>query len=617
MVAVTKPRARAPEARPTAVIYLRVSTKEQAQRGGEAEGFSIPAQREACRRKAEAFGAQVIEEFIDAGESARSAHRPELQRMLGFIKEQRVSFAIVHKVDRLARNRVDDVEINVALTAAGVQLVSCSENIDETPSGMLLHGIMSSIAEFYSRNLATESRKGMLQKAKGGGTPGMAPFGYVNVRERTPEGREVRTVSLDPDRAHWVRWLFERYATAEWTAAMLRDELERLGVTTLPRPNTPSRPLATSQVHNMLKNRYYVGFVSFEGVEYRGNHPKLIDEELYQRVQDVRQARHQSGEKPRVRTHYLKGSIHCGQCGEPLSLEVSRNRLGKYYHYFYCLGRQSLKNGCTFRAAPVDLIEELVEQHWRTVTLPDEHCQQIRQLVWEHIEHVLPRRLEQRDRAKQQLAQLDAESDKLMQAHYQDAVPLELLKSEQQRIALTRGRVERDLSQAELDAKHIEAQLNRCVSLLARAEHHYRAGDSVVRRDLNQGVFEKIYIDDDSIVGADLTAAFQRLMSDDLAGDLRAERTREQTRPVRTSDLYVVRDVPAETAGGGLDMPRDLPRRDRRRRQTVQMRDFLARERPRGVLPWERKNPGPSQVRGSNETLLVAGAGFEPATSGL
>lgn len=67
---------------------------------------------------------------------------------------------------------------------------------------MLLHRIMSSIAEFYSRNLATESRKGMLQKAKGGGTIGVAPFGYLNTRVRTPEGREVRTVATDPERAH-------------------------------------------------------------------------------------------------------------------------------------------------------------------------------------------------------------------------------------------------------------------------------------------------------------------------------------------------------------------------------------------------------------------------------
>src|SRR6185369_18051285 len=101
-----------------ALIYLRVSTKEQASTGGSAEGFSIPAQREACRRKAGSLGAVVIDEFIDAGESARSKNRPELQRMLKYIDGESVDFVIVHKVDRLARNRADDVEISLALTNA-------------------------------------------------------------------------------------------------------------------------------------------------------------------------------------------------------------------------------------------------------------------------------------------------------------------------------------------------------------------------------------------------------------------------------------------------------------------------------------------------------------------
>ena len=160
-----------------AVSYLRVSTREQAERGGTDEGFSIPAQREANARKAESLGARVVAEFVDAGESARSADRPDLQRMLEYIATHQVSYCIVHKVDRLARNRADDVAIHLALRDAGVMLVSASENIDETPSGMLLHGIMSSIAEFYSRNLATETVKGLTQKAAQGGTPNRAPIG--------------------------------------------------------------------------------------------------------------------------------------------------------------------------------------------------------------------------------------------------------------------------------------------------------------------------------------------------------------------------------------------------------------------------------------------------------
>lgn len=201
-----------------AVSYLRVSTREQAERGGTEEGFSIPAQREANTRKAEQIGAVIIEEFIDAGASAKSADRPELMRMIHYVKEHRIAYCIVHKVDRLARNRSDDVAIHLALQQAGVMLVSATENIDQTPSGMLLHGIMSSIAEFYSRNLATEVTKGMTQKAIGGGTIGKAPIGYLNIRTTDALGREERTVEHDPERAPMIEWAFKAYASGNCEA---------------------------------------------------------------------------------------------------------------------------------------------------------------------------------------------------------------------------------------------------------------------------------------------------------------------------------------------------------------------------------------------------------------
>ena len=127
------------------------------------------------------MGALIVKEFADRGESARSANRPELQKMLAYLTQDgQIDYVIVHKLGRLARNRADDVEINRAFDEAGVRLVSTSENIDQTPGGMLLHGIMSSIAEFYSRNLANEVIKGMGEKARNGGAIGRAPLGYLN-----------------------------------------------------------------------------------------------------------------------------------------------------------------------------------------------------------------------------------------------------------------------------------------------------------------------------------------------------------------------------------------------------------------------------------------------------
>lgn len=103
------------------------------------------------------------------------------------------------------------------MSTGGVTLVSATESIDQTPSGgMLVHGIMSSIAEFYSRNLATEVTKGLTQKVAQGGTPpGRAPIGYLNVRRTDDQGREIRTVEVDAERAPLIAWAFERYAEGE------------------------------------------------------------------------------------------------------------------------------------------------------------------------------------------------------------------------------------------------------------------------------------------------------------------------------------------------------------------------------------------------------------------
>ena len=254
-----------------ALTYLRVSTKEQAEMGGEAEGFSIPAQRAACLRKAESLGAVVEEEFVDRGESAKTANRPELMKMLRYVQENAVEYVIVHKVDRLARSRADDVVITMEIKKSGATLVSCSENIDETPSGLLLHGIMSSIAEFYSRNLATEVSKGMVQKAMSGGTIAMAPVGYLHVR-RMVNGREMRTIEVDPERAPHVKWAFETYATGEWTLHQLPDELDERGLRSRPGPRTRRGAWSTAPYTRCCAIPTTSASSRYRGVAYEGKH---------------------------------------------------------------------------------------------------------------------------------------------------------------------------------------------------------------------------------------------------------------------------------------------------------------------------------------------------------
>lgn len=139
----------------------------------------------------------------------------------------------------------------------------------------------------------------------------------MNVRQLA-DGLEGRTVEVDPERGPLMTWAFEAYATGDWTIRGLLAELTRRGLTTVPGPKTPSRPLQMSHLHRLLRHPYYVGLVRYQGVLYQGKHERLVDHDTWQRVRDLLTARNLAGEKQREHPHYLKGSIFCGQCGSRL-----------------------------------------------------------------------------------------------------------------------------------------------------------------------------------------------------------------------------------------------------------------------------------------------------------
>ena len=476
-----------------AVSYIRVSTREQAQRGGSEEGFSLPAQREANKRKAQSMGALVVKEFADRGESARSANRPELQKMLAYLKEDGgIDYVIVHKLDRLARNRADDVEINRAFEEAGVRLVSTSENIDQTPGGMLLHGIMSSIAEFYSRNLANEVIKGMGEKARNGGTLGKAPLGYVNVRGRDEHGREVRTVELDQERAPLLRLAFSEYATGNWTVSQLAKHLAGLGLDVPATPSKPARPITKGRLHTLLRHPYYKGVVQFQGVEYAGKHEPLVDEETWQAVQAVLDS-HRSGERERMHNHFLKSTVVCGQCGSRLLVQNTKNGKGVLYPYFICARRQRLHD-CSFKAVLIEVVEEQMQEVYRRLYVSEADRQEIERYLLAELARIEG----EKDRNVRSLTvrrtNLEDERRRLLQAHYGGAVPLELLKEEQDRLGRELAGIQRQLDAYQADAKLVRAHVEQALDLLEDCYRLYMAAPDHLRKQLNQVFFERVLV---------------------------------------------------------------------------------------------------------------------------
>jgi DNA invertase Pin-like site-specific DNA recombinase len=506
-------RPEAQSGRPVAIAfsYLRVSTKEQARVGGGAEGYSIPAQRDACQKKATQLEAIVEREYVDAGESARSAHREQLQQMLQDIKTVKPDYVIVHKIDRLARNREDDIAINLMLRKHGVKLISCTENIDETPQGKLLYGLLAEIAQFYSGNLAQEVMKGLLRKAEEGGTPFRAPLGYINRRETT-FGVERSWVELDPDRADIIRWCFEQYATGEWSALDLTLAAQAKGLTSRPTAKRPAAPVGDTTMYHILANPYYIGVVRYQGIHYEGKHPPLVEPDVWLAVQDVLAAHNHTGEKDRVHNHYLRSTIYCSSCGGRLVFSQNTGR-GGTYQYFMCVKRKTKRNNCTRPAVRVERIEDGIANHYGAFQVQPDHAEQIRATVHQELNAQQQDADRNIKRAQKRKQQAQDERQKLLQAHYAGAVPQDLLATEMNRLTRELAEANTEITVAKTATRDIDTTLTAALQAASRCQAAYLIAPNHIRRQINQGFFKKLFIGEDGEVErAELTEPFAALL---------------------------------------------------------------------------------------------------------
>jgi site-specific DNA recombinase len=525
--------------------YLRDSSRRQVDKGFDEDGLSLPAQRDACARYANEHAITIAGEYIERGESARSADRPAFQAMLARIqRDGDVQVVVVHKVDRFARNLEDHVTVRALLRRLGVELVSVVEPLDDSPQGRLTEGIHALMAEFYSANLAAEIRKGMTQKAKQGGWPHQAPLGYRNIRKPIG-GRLVACIEPDPDRAHHILAAFQLYATGDWTLERLTAELAARGLCNRGRRDYPPKPLSLGGVAKLLANKTYVGLIDWNGVLVQGQHQPLVSPELFQQVQDLLAARSARGTRERKHHHYLKGVLHCAVCTRRYSYLVATGKSGRRYPYFYCLGTRPAGRGggCREPHLPADRLERQVEQLYERIQLPHPWLTELQSALEAEINARQGQAAQEHQQLDRELMGLDGERRKLLAAYYADAIDLPLLRQEQSSISQRTG--------TEARRRSLAANLGEWRAILETAGRFatncgaaYRHADPSTRKLFNSAVIDRIEIRDGHIAHVDYRAPFDLLFG----GSGFEYRTVVELRGFEPLTLACHRGIPATAA---------------------------------------------------------------------
>ncbi len=378
-----------------AVIYCRVSTLEQT------KNLSLETQRTACVEYCQRCGYEVAQVFVEEGESARTADRTELKRLLDYVRQHKgqIGAVVVYSISRFARAQHDHVVLRALLGTIGVTLRSVTEAFDDTSTGRLTEALLSAISQFDNETRAERTQAGMMAAMDKGRWPFRPPLGY----QRAPS-REIRSAMVpDPERAPLITLAFKLFATGKYTKRQVLSRVTARGLRT-----RKGKKLTDQSFEQLLKNEVYTGWVVSKvwGKRVRGIHTPLVDEETFHRVQALRLGRG-FALTPHVRNNEdfpLRAFIRCEECGRPLTGSWSQGR-HKQYAYYRC------QNNCV--SVRKNDLEKLFLAHLKQMTPKKEYVALFRASVldvWEERKkeassqaRELDRRLEELEHRRNQL----------------------------------------------------------------------------------------------------------------------------------------------------------------------------------------------------------------------
>lgn len=251
---------------------------------------------------------------------------------------------LVYQLDRFARNRYDSAIYKSKLKKNGVRGLSAKENITDDASGILIEGVLESMAEYYSVELAQKIHRGMsinAEKCLSNGSNSGLGF-KVNKKDRT--------FYVDKDEAAIVREIYERYAAGETKAEIVKDLQRRKVKTSL------GNEFTYNSLSRLLKNKRDLGIYLYKGVETPGGTPRILDDDLFYRVQALMNKNKSAPARTRGENEYLLTTkLFCGHCKEMMVGYGGTGKSGKQYHCYMC--KRARKKKCDKKIVSKDYIE--------------------------------------------------------------------------------------------------------------------------------------------------------------------------------------------------------------------------------------------------------------------
>ena len=403
------------ERKSEAVVYTRVSTKEQT------EGYSLEVQERACRRFADDRAYCVRAVFRDPGFTARNISRPGLEKMLEYVVEhkRRVAAVIIHKVDRLSRRGKDYHQLQAMLEALSIALLTSDGSVSETDEGIMVGGIHAVIAEYENRLRGRRSREGMIACVRDGRWAWRAPLGYVNSRDELGKAILIH----DPERAALIARLFEEFSEGVVSYSDLAGVARAIGLR-----SRKGKQISADAIKDMLTNVVYYGETQGFGERRQGRHEPIASPSVLASVHRRLEKRRRAPveyvlERPEFP---LRRFVRCAVCGVPFTASWARSKTGKLYAYYR--GRTPSCCGKSIRPA---VLEEQFRALLSSVAPAPNIAETFSRCITEEYEIVRSTGRQRESQLRKRLKEIEERQHQLVDAHvFRGTISEEIFKRE-------------------------------------------------------------------------------------------------------------------------------------------------------------------------------------------
>ena len=388
-----------------AVIYARYSSAGQ-------RDVSIEQQVSVCQKYADDNDLQIMRVYDDHAMTGTNDNRPNFQQMISDSGIGAFDYVIVYSLDRFSRNKYDSVIHKKKLRDNGVKVLSATEHITDDPTGQLMETIIEGFSQYYSDELSQKIKRGYRSNAEKCMVIGPPPLGY----KRGQDGK----YQIVPEEAVIVQEIFQRVATKEALVNIFRD-LNARGIRT-----KKGGQWNRSSLNKILHSKKYIGVYEFqdtregyEDIVIEGGVPRIIDDDLFYRVQEYCIDKPRSRGNPQKRrresgVYLLTGKLYCGECKGAMVGVSGTGRHGELHFYYACKNRRDKKDSCPKKQVARDWIEEQIAAKIRELISQRDVIEWLADGLMGHLEEL--NETDETRLLRDRIAQIGKEKDNILKA---------------------------------------------------------------------------------------------------------------------------------------------------------------------------------------------------------